>query len=288
MTFPKIAAGLYQAWTRSSRAFYRRLSQLRGSASAGAFAGVSLVLLSLFLASGCGLSGGSIPGGPATSGGSPVSRSFQAVGRVQSATAPYSPVTAATATIRNSDGSIAAGPAMVSGSGDFSFTGLPSGSALSLVISPQDPSLQTVSIPFASADNTAVQFVVALPRQGSTPPTSIHLAADTVSPSVQQTAQIQAVLTGGTPGVAPSWLAFGGVGYLSAVGPVAQFVMQSPGTASIFAVSGRTSAAISLTIPSGAGGTTGVTTGTVAPPPPPALLGGAGTGTIVSTPLSAQ
>jgi hypothetical protein len=217
--------------------------------------------------SGCGLTGGGIPPGVIGGGGPGPAGDFAVTGRVQSAASPYGPIGPATVTVRDaSSGAVLKGPVSVFSSGYFAFSNVPGGS-LVLSMQPEDANYQPVSIPFQYLGPNTAQFIIAALPVSATPASSIVLTTSDMTPVIQQPTQIQAQLSGARPpDLGPSWVAFGGVGDLSAQGPVALFEPQAAGVESIFALSGGVSSGVAVSVPAGS-------TGGSTPPPPPDFSG---------------
>jgi hypothetical protein len=223
-------------------------------------------------AHGCGLTGGGIPPGGPGPGGGPGPSPFQllVVGHVQSAVPPYAPLTGAVVSVQNSLGQVVAGPTTVQTDGSFNFPAVPGG-ALKLNVNPGTPALQPLSLPFASQDlSRFVQFVAAPHPPLTEQPTSLQIFPDTAAPTINAHAQLTAQFVGltSTPGLAPSWVAFGGSGHLTASGPIASFTAQAPGPETIFAVLDNTTSAVTLTVPDSLQPPPS-TDGTGLPPAPP-------------------
>jgi hypothetical protein len=172
---------------------------------------------------------------------------------VQQALPPYSPISNATVSVISLTGQTLVAPTHVAADGTFSVSNLAQNS-LELVVTPGDPSLQSVRVPLQALPGAIIQVVAALPPVAGAMPSGISLSADTLSPSAPQTARVYAVLAGsGPPELAPSWVAYGNAGAMHALGPTASFNAQSVGSETIFAFVGTASASLTFTVPTNAG-----------------------------------
>ncbi|HET6385506.1 MAG TPA: hypothetical protein VFJ58_19100 [Armatimonadota bacterium] len=207
---------------------------------------------------GCGLSGGGIPPGGVVS---PPALSFTATGRVRSALPPYDTLTQAAVSVRTQAGATIAGPVPVAGDGSFVLANVPLG-AVTLQVTTPDTTLRPVAIAFQIQQPGSVRFIIAVPPIYSTPATAVTLAPASNSPLLLQTDNIHATLVGASPaGLAPSWIAFGNAGNLSAVGPSAVFSAEGPGSETIIALSDGALAEVTLNVPTTPPGSGGNTSG---------------------------
>ena len=212
------------------------------------------------LNAGCGLTGGGIPSGPGIGGGGVTNPTptgeVLVVGRVQSAITPYDPIAAASVSVAFTSGQTVASARPVNVDGSFAIPNLPTGDMV-LTVTAADPNLPALSLPFRGAGTEFIQFVAAPPPAGSPLPASLSLQPDTTAPSLSQQVFIHASVGGQAPLTAPSWIAFGNIGHLSAAGPVARLTIDGVGAEHVYAIAGSTLANVTLKTPSSQGGSGG-------------------------------